>query len=197
MYRMTPLASIATSVFSWGTLGLQVLIVAGAVALIAVILKHPSARLHHLAKKTADHAFLAGFLVSFVSLVSSLVYSNVIDFPACELCWWQRIFIYPQTVLFAIALYNERVRKVQDDMVFLYSLVLSVIGGGIALFHYYGQMFDPSLLAACLADGVSCSQLFFVSFGYITIPMMSLTAYAFLVLLYFFRRHRSDNRARV
>jgi disulfide bond formation protein DsbB len=188
---MTPLASIATSVFSWGTLALQVIIVAGAVALVAVILKHPSARLHHLSRKAADHAFLAGFIVSFVSLVSSLLYSNVIDFPACELCWWQRIFLYPQVVLFGIALYNEKVRKVQDDMVFLYSLVLSAIGGGIAIFHYYGQMFDPSLLAACLADGVSCSQLFFVSFGYITIPMMSLTAYLFLVLLYFFRRHHA------
>jgi disulfide bond formation protein DsbB len=188
---MTPLASIATSVFSWGTLALQLLIVIGAIALVLVILKHPNQRLHGLSRKASDHAFLAGFIVSAVSVLSSLFYSNVIDFPPCELCWWQRVFLYPQAVLFAVALYNERVRKVQDDMVFLYSLILSVIGGGIALFHYYGQMFAPDLLAACLADGISCSQLYFASFGYITIPMMSLTAYLCIVLLYFFRRHHT------
>ncbi|MFA6158416.1 MAG: disulfide bond formation protein B [Candidatus Paceibacterota bacterium] len=186
---MTPLATISTALFSWGTLFIQVIILVGAIVLTMVIFRHPSEALHRLSRKAADHAFLWGFIVSFVSLVSSLFYSNIVNFPPCELCWWQRVFLYPQAFLFAIALYNEKVRKVQDDMVFLYSLVLSIIGGGIAIFHYYGQMFAPGLLAACLADGVSCSQLFFVSFGYITIPMMSLTAYAFLVFLYFFRKH--------
>lgn len=192
---MTPLASNATAIFSWATLIAQIVIVLGAILLVAVILKHPNERLHRLSHKAADHAFLFGFIISLVALVSSLFYSNVVNLPACELCWWQRIFLYPQVILFAIALYNEKVKKVQDDMVFLYSLMLSLIGGGIALFQYYGQMFNPGFLASCVAQGVSCSQIFFVSFGYITIPMMSLTAYLFLVLLYFFRQHRIKSRA--
>lgn len=92
-------------------------------------------------------------------------------------------------ILFAVAFYNEKVKKVSDELVFLYSFVLSLIGGGIALFHYYAQMFNPDALAICGTTGVSCSQIFFVSFGYITIPMMSLTAYLILILVYFFRRH--------
>ncbi len=186
---MTVLASNTTAILSWATFLAQIVIVCAAIVLAAVILKHPNARLHHLAKKAADHAFLIGLLVSLVSLVASLFYSNIIGFAPCELCWWQRIFLYPQVILFAVAFYNEKVKKVSDELVFLYSFVLSLIGGGIALFHYYAQMFNPDALAICGTTGVSCSQIFFVSFGYITIPMMSLTAYLILILVYFFRRH--------
>jgi disulfide bond formation protein DsbB len=188
---MTPFASQITNIFSWATLLADVVILVAAAIIIGRIFKKPEARLHRLAHKTAEHAFLIGFVISVASLIGSLIYSNVIGFDPCELCWWQRIFLYPQAILFAVAFYNEKVRKVQDDMVFLYSLILSLIGGAIALFQYYGQMFDPALLDACLASGTSCAKLYFVSFGYVTIPMMSLTAYAFLILLYFFRKHRS------
>lgn len=193
---MTPLASITTNILTLGTLIAHISIVLGSILLVAVILKHPNARLHRISKKSADHAFLFGFLISLVSIIGSLLYSNIIGFFPCNLCWWQRIFLYPQVVLFAVALYNEKVNNIQDRMVFLYSLILSVIGGGIALFQYYGQMFNPSFLAACATQGESCAKLFFVSFGYITIPMMSLTINLLLILLYFFHRHhRAQNKA--
>ncbi len=187
---MSQLAITATAILSGATLVAQVIIIIATVAMLSLVFRKPDTYLHHLVRKTADHAFLFGFLVSFGSLVGSLIYSNIIGFDPCELCWWQRVFIYPQVVIFAIALYNEKVNKVQDDMVFLYSLVLSLIGASIAVFQYYGQMFDPSLLSACASTGVSCSKIFFVSYGYITIPMMSLTAYLFLILFYFFNRHK-------
>lgn len=191
---MSPLASQATLVLSWGTLIVQIIIVVGALMLAAVILEHPNARLHHISRKAGEHALLIGLVVSLLSILASLFYSNVIGFQPCELCWWQRIFIYPQFILFAVALYNEKVNKISDRLVFLYSLVFSLIGAGIGIFQYYGQMFNPDALALCGLQGESCSKIFFVSFGYITIPMMSLTAYLILILLYFFRRHHIRNK---
>lgn len=186
---MSPIASTATALFSWGTLFLQIFIVAGAIVLVAAIFKHPNERLHRLSRAAGEHAILFGLLVSFACLVSSLFYSNVVGFQACDLCWWQRVFLYPQVILFAIAFYNEKVNKIFDNLVFLYSFVFSLVGGAIALFNYYGQMFNPDALAFCGIQGPACSRIFFVSFGYITIPMMSLTAYLVLILLYFFRAH--------
>ena len=191
---MTPLASIMTELFSLGTLIAQIAIVLGALLLLLVILKHPNERLHHISRKTADKALLIGLVVSVVSLIASLFYSNIIGFSPCELCWWQRVFLYPQIILFAAAFYNERARKVQDDMVFLYSLIFSIIGAAVGAFLYYGQMFNPNALALCATAGESCSKIFFISFGYISIPLMSLTVYAVLILLYFFRRHHAKNR---
>ncbi len=191
---MTPFATNLSELLSIGTLVLQIFILIGAVILTAVILEHPNQSLHKLSRKASDHALWIGFLISLVSVVSSLIYSNIIGFPPCELCWWQRIFWYPQAILFAVALYNEKVNKVQDDFVFLYSLIFSIIGGAIALFNYYGQMFNPDILGGCAAVGPSCAQIFFVNFGYITIPMMSLTGYVLLILLYFFRRHHTKGK---
>ena len=192
---MTPLASISTEIFSWGTLVAQIIIVVGAVVLVAAVLKHPNTRLHHLSRKAGEHAILFGLIISFVSLVLSIFYSNVIGFQPCDLCWWQRIFLYPQVVLFAVAFYNEKVNNISDEMVFLYSFILSLIGGAIALFNYYGQMFNPDALAFCGTQSVACSRIFFISFGYITIPMMSLTAYLVLIVLYFFRRHHLSKKS--
>lgn len=193
---MTPIASDATLLLSWATLILQVVIVCASFVLLLVVLQHPNERLHHLARKTAEHAFLIGFIISFLALVASFFYSNIVGFAPCELCWWQRIFLYPQVVLFAVALYNEKINKVSDELIFLYSFILSLIGGAIALFHYYAQMFNPNVLAICNTTDTSCSKIFFISFGYITIPIMSLTAYLLLILIYFFRRHHLKNKRR-
>lgn len=112
-----------------------------------------------------------GFLVAFLATAGSLLYSNIIGFPPCELCWVQRIFLYPQVIILGLALW----KKTKDAAV--YSLALSGLGALVAAFHYYGQMFNPDALSACEAGGVSCAQLFFVEFGYITIPLMSLTTF--------------------
>lgn len=182
-----------TLILSWFTLFAQIAIIFAAIALILITFKHPAKILHHLSQKAAEHAMLGGFLISLTGFFTSIVYSNIIGFDPCELCWWQRVFLYPQVIIFGVALYNEKVRKVEDEMVFLYSLVLSLCGAFTALFQYYGQMFDPEILSSCASQGASCAKVFFVSFGYITIPMMSLTAYIILILFYFFRRH-SRNR---
>jgi disulfide bond formation protein DsbB len=191
---MNSLADTTTLIFSYATLFAQIGIVFATIVLVLVIMKHPNRYLHHMVRKSADHAYLLGFVVSFGALVSSMFYSNIIGFDPCELCWWQRVFIYPQAVLFAVAYYNEKKNKIQDEMVFVYSLVLSLCGALIAIFQYYGQMFNPELLAMCETQGSSCAKIFFVSFGYITIPMMSLTAYLILILFYFSRRHYTKNK---
>lgn len=185
---MSEISTITTEFFSYATLCAQLFVLVFSIILIFTILNHPNKYLHHLIQKGADNAYLLGFVVSFGALVSSMFYSNVIGFDPCELCWWQRVFIYPQAVLFAVALYNQRVNKIRDDLVFVYSFVLSLFGALIAIFQYYGQMFNPDILAACESQGASCSKLYFVSFGYITIPMMSLTAYAILILFYFVQK---------
>ena len=121
------------------------------------------------------HAILLGFLVSCGAMLTSLLYSEVIGFEPCTLCWVQRLFIYPQAFLFGLALYR-RERVIVD-----YSLTLSIIGGLIAAYHYYGQMFNTGALPCSAAAGLSpCAVRFFVEFGYVTIPMMSLTAFMLL-----------------
>ncbi|KPC98964.1 Disulfide bond formation protein C [Geobacillus sp. BCO2] len=67
---------------------------------------------------------------SLIATLGSLYFSEVLGFIPCDLCWFQRIFMYPQVIILGIAI----VRK--DAAAARYSFTLSLIGGGISLYHY-------------------------------------------------------------
>lgn len=123
-----------------------------------------------------------GFALTFIGSALTLFYSEILGFSPCPLCWWQRVFLYPQVVLFALALLKR------DRGVALYSIVLSVLGSGVALYHHALQVLPAGSLP-CPAEGaVSCAQRFIFEFGYITFPLMSASLFAFLIVLMLFVR---------
>jgi len=83
--------------------------------------------------------------------------------------------MYPLVVLFGIALYKKR-EEIVD-----YTLLLAIIGLLISAYHNY-IVFVASQAMSCGA-GVSCITKYFVEFGYITIPMMALTAFGAIIFL--------------
>lgn len=124
----------------------------------------------------SQRVLLAGLLVSLAAVLGSLFYSEAVGFEACVLCWWQRVFIYTQLVLFALAF-----RK-KDHNIFPYSAALALLAGVVALYHSYVYWGGTSLLP-CTALGGACSKIYVMEFGYITIPTMSLTIVLYLLLL--------------
>lgn len=126
-----------------------------------------------------DYTFIIGFLTSFGAMSISLFYSNVIGFPACELCWMQRIFIYPQVILFGMELWKRE--KVIVD----YSLALAFIGSMISLFHIYVEHGGASNLACATgsATEVSCAVRYVYEFSYVSIPVMAFSMGVFLMLI--------------
>lgn len=117
-------------------------------------------------------------LVSFLATVGSLIYSDIIGYEPCKLCWFQRIFMYPQVIIFGIALLRR------DMMIKIYGIALSGIGAIIALFHYVGQIGWNPFGLECLALGysASCAKNFVLQFGYVTIPMMALSAFILILM---------------
>src|SRR3990167_10701506 len=68
------------------------------------------------------HYLTLGFLVSLFSALFSLVYSEIIGFLPCVLCWYQRIFTFPLVFLFGVALWGK------DRQVIKYALSLLLVG---------------------------------------------------------------------
>lgn len=132
--------------------------------------------LKNLVRFFSRRAVLFSFLVALGGTLGSLFYSEIVGFLPCLLCWWQRIFLYPQVVFLAIALWKKE--RIFENI----SLVFSSIGGLIAVYHSYLQ-FGGSPFIPCSAGGASCAQRFFLEFGYITIPTMSLTAFGIIIVL--------------
>ncbi|MDD5050843.1 MAG: disulfide bond formation protein B [Candidatus Pacebacteria bacterium] len=119
------------------------------------------------------------FLVVFLSVLGSLLYSNVIGFEPCTLCWIQRIFMYPMLVLLIVSFVRNESKLMRP-----YLLWLSGLGGVVAIYQYLLQFgIVPSVV--CSATAVSCAKLYVLGFGFVTIPLMSLTVFAlvFLALL--------------
>lgn len=115
------------------------------------------------------------FLVAVVATIGSLFLSEVAAFTPCKLCWYQRIFMYPQVVLLGIAAF------INDNGIRKYVIPLVVIGLAIAIYHYALQM--SPLPLPCTDEVASCAAKQAARFGYITIPMMAGTAFALILLL--------------
>jgi len=117
-------------VLSTGTLlGHLVLVL----VLILIILEKKSEN-KTLTKFVSKNVLLLGFLATLGALLGSLYYSEIVGFEPCRLCWIQRIFLFPQILLFGIALWKKHY------FITLYSLVFSIIGGLVALYQYLTQM---------------------------------------------------------
>lgn len=121
----------------------------------------------------AEKSMIFAFVVALIAMLGSLYYSGIIGYNPCVLCWWQRVFIYPQVFILAIAFF------LKDRNSLYYVLSLSGIAFLIATYHYLGQI-GITNLEACelLGYSTSCSERFVMNFGYITIPMMAMTAMA-------------------
>lgn len=147
---------------------------------------HSSKRSVEAKLRHGDWPMKIAFLVALVATLGSLFYSDVAGFEPCKLCWYQRILMYPQVILFGLALWKR------DHGVWLYSLTLSVIGAAIAGYHYLLQLgIAPSLPCSAVGYSASCAQRFVMTFGYITIPVMALTAFVLLALLALTMRRQS------
>ncbi len=131
-----------------------------------------------LTEKLASEALWYAWIVAFLSMVGSLYYSDVAGYTPCLLCWYQRICMYPLVVLLVIA------ASKRDNAIKVYGMTLAGIGAVIAAVHYYEQItYNPLIPCSALGYSVSCTERFFFNYGYITIPMMALTA--FLLILMF------------
>ncbi len=130
----------------------------------------------HVYRFVQTHILSIIFAISLSALIGSLLYSNIVGYPPCELCWIQRIFLYPQTLLAYLAL-----RKRDMNMVG-YLLPLSIIGAIVALYHSYIQWGGGFSVAPCVATGGECAKVFVLSYSYITIPFMSFSIFAYLII---------------
>lgn len=162
-------------------LGLSLLTVVGHVVILAWVLTHFIFRRSPLAEMMRNlwerDALRIAFGVSLVATLGSLFYSEIAHFTPCLLCWYQRIFMYPQTILLGLAIWKK------DKGIALYSLTLSIIGAGIAGYHYLLQRgVGPELPCAAVGYSEACSQRFVMTFGYITIPLMALTAFLLIIV---------------
>jgi disulfide bond formation protein DsbB len=128
--------------------------------------------------------FLA-WLFAAVSTLGSLFFSEVLGYPPCVLCWYQRICMYPLVLILGIGFLKE------DEGSVRYALPVSIIGWVIAVYHnllYYHIL--PESASPCV-QGISCTTKFIEWLGFITIPLLALIGFTLILITLFIHRRKS------
>jgi disulfide bond formation protein DsbB len=114
------------------------------------------------------------WVVSLIATLGSLYFSEIKGFIPCELCWYQRILMYPLTLILGIGTFQN------DSSVKKFVLPLALIGGSISLMHYLEQKIPGFGGIKPCVSGVPCSAQYINWFGFITIPFLALVAFVII-----------------
>ncbi|AJY77303.1 disulfide oxidoreductase [Paenibacillus beijingensis] len=122
------------------------------------------------------YSLYAAWVVALVATLGSLYFSEIAGFIPCDLCWYQRIFMYPLAILLGMASYRG------DRGMLVYALPIAVLGSLISLYHN-AEIWFPGLarIAPC-RSGIPCNVDYLNWFGFITIPLMALTAFILIII---------------
>ena len=106
------------------------------ILLVISIFRSRSKALGAIYVMVAGDARILAFLVALTAMCGSLSYQFLLKLTPCDLCWFQRIFMYPLSFIIAISLLKK------TENVHIYVMPLCVIGAFIAAYHYYIQVFS-------------------------------------------------------
>lgn len=122
-------------------------------------------------------SLFAAWLVAFTAVMATLYSSEILEYPVCHLCWYQRICIYPLVLILGIATFRD------DGKIAIYAAPLTIIGAFFALYQYIEQMFPGFGPIKFCSAGVSCSYIHIKLFGFMTFPFLSLAACVVMFVL--------------
>jgi disulfide bond formation protein DsbB len=155
-------------------------IVAGVGAVSLVVLRVLAAAgndgAQRLGSAISDAGVWLAFLVALGATLGSLYFSEVENFNPCRLCWFQRIAMYPLSVILLVG----GLRK--DPNVRWYAAPLAAIGVAISGWHSLIE-WQPSLdNGACEFQGPSCTFIWFREFGF-SLANMALVGFLTILIL--------------
>lgn len=142
----------------------------GGVVGMTVALAVPAVR-----ELVAESAMTLASVVAVGSTAGSLFFSEFGELVPCELCWFQRIAMYPLAIIIPLA------TRRRDAHGTVYALPLAVIGALIAGYHVQLQLFPEQSSFCELAN--PCTSSLVEGLGFASIPRMSATAFVLIIAL--------------
>lgn len=128
--------------------------------------------------KTIENLLLLIWAQALIALAGSLFYSEVMGYTPCELCWFQRILMYPLVVIYGVAAIKK------DLSIAFPGFILSGIGMFVSTYHYLIQKL-PALQETGGACGlVPCNLTYVNYFGFITISFLAGLAFIIIFVLH-------------
>lgn len=125
-------------------------------------------------------------LAAWIAMLGSLYFSEVAHYIPCTLCWYQRILMYPQTLILAIGLLRR------DENTPLLVLPFSLLGIFVSTYHVLLEKTDWFSGAATCQVGVPCTVIWINWFGFLTIPFLALIAFLVITIMAIIARQAGE-----
>ena len=109
----------ANQIFSIGTIGLQVIIL----ALIFILIFIRKKELFWIVSIIKKNIIYILFTITLIATLGSFFYSEIIGLAPCAFCWYARTMLFPQVIILGIAIFKKKATEIYD-----YILGLSIIG---------------------------------------------------------------------
>lgn len=107
------------------------------------------------------------WLLSCIGLLGAIYFSDFRHIEPCHLCWYQRICLFPLTILLAIAICRN------DRKIALYTLPQSFLGLFLSLYQIGIQEIPGWNPIEICGAGPSCSEKIYIGLGPFTVPMLA------------------------
>lgn len=118
---------------------------------------------------------LAG-AVAVIAMSASLWFSKGAHFPPCELCWYQRIAMYPLALVLPMAAWRN------DRSIRPYAILLAGVGLAISAWHNVIETF-PSIDSGACDPTNPCTLRWVEGLGFWTIPRMAAVAFVLVLTI--------------
>ncbi len=122
-------------------------------------------------------ALPAAWLVAALATLGSLYLSEIAGLIPCQLCWFQRIAMYPLILLLGIATVRADVLTAKR-----YFVWLPLVGACISLYHYQLERFPSQPTLSCGLEA-PCSVPVVDVWGFASVPFMALAAFLLIATL--------------
>jgi len=159
------------------------------VAFLALVRRlRPESAVAELFEALRPSVLWLAWIVAAVTTLGSLYYSLVAHFEPCELCWYQRICMYPLSVVLLIAAWRR------DFGIWRYAGPPVVVGIVIAVYHSQLQAFPKQQSFCALAN--PCTVRYVWELGFVSLPLMDLAAFLFIATMLLIARdseHKEDS----
>jgi disulfide bond formation protein DsbB len=172
--------TVTTMSFFFATLALLCWVAVVLIGVGVLVQRRSSRSIALLESLSADIRRVAlplAWLIAAVTMLGSLYYSRIQHYIPCELCWYQRICIYPFAVILGIAAWRR------DAGVRVYAVPVLATGAVVAAYHTWVQAYPPvDGTSFCTADA-PCTLRYVWEFGFVSLPFMALSACCCMIVL--------------
>ncbi|MEX1008624.1 MAG: disulfide bond formation protein B [Acidimicrobiia bacterium] len=167
-----PNVRVATNFFLVLTLVADAVVAAAVVlGVAALVFRRARDAWFAVARFVGPQALLVAWIVAIVTTLGSLYYSLHAGFIPCELCWYQRIAMYPLVVVLGVGWLRG------DAKAWITAAPFLVVGAPLSLYHWLVERVPSFAEGSSCSTVAPCTAPYFEKLGFVTLAWMCMSSF--------------------